>query len=288
MSALGQRTCAVQKAMSALPPKADICSALAHVCFVPIADIRSSEVPSVRFIRGLKMHQQAVIGLIGGMSWESSAEYYRIINREVRRRLGGVHSARTLMWSVDFGEIERLQHDGDWDTLTERMKDGAIRLERGGADFVLICTNTMHRMADAVAEAINIPLLHIADPTAQKVKAAGIKKVGLLGTAFTMEQDFYKGRLKEVFDLDVIVPSAADRRVVHDIIYNELVAGAVLPESRVAYRKIIARLIAQGAQAIILGCTEIMLLVSEEDSAVPLFDTTTIHAIAAVDRALAS
>jgi len=139
------------------------------------------------------MHQQAVIGLIGGMSWESSAEYYRIINREVRRRLGGVHSARSLMWSVDFGEIERLQHDGDWDTLTERMKDAAIRLERGGADFVLICTNTMHRMADAVAEAINIPLLHIADPTAQKVKAAGIKKVGLLGTAFTMEQDFYKG-----------------------------------------------------------------------------------------------
>jgi aspartate racemase len=146
----------------------------------------------------------------------------------------------------------------------------------------------MHRMADAVAEAINIPLLHIADPTAQKVKAAGIKKVGLLGTAFTMEQDFYKGRLKEVFDLDVIVPSAADRRVVHDIIYNELVAGEVLPESRAAYRKIIARLIAQGAQAIILGCTEIMLLVSEEDSAVPLFDTTTIHAIAAVDRALAT
>ena len=143
-------------------------------------------------------------------------------------------------------------------------------------------------MADAVAEAINIPLLHIADPTAQKVKAAGIKKVGLLGTAFTMEQDFYKGRLKEVFDLDVIVPSAADRRVVHDIIYSELVAGEVLPESRAAYRKIIAQLIAQGAQAIILGCTEIMLLVSEEDSAVPLFDTTTIHAIAAVDRALAS
>ena len=168
------------------------------------------------------------------------------------------------------------------------MKDAAIRLERGGADFVLICTNTMHRMADAVAEAINIPLLHIADPTAQKIKAAGIKKVGLLGTAFTMEQNFYKGRLKEVFDLDVIVPSAADRRVVHDIIYSELVAGEVLPESRAAYRKIIERLIAQGAQAIILGCTEIMLLVSEEDSAVPLFDTTTIHAIAAVDRALAS
>ena len=139
------------------------------------------------------MHQQAVIGLIGGMSWESSAEYYRIINREVRRRLGGVHSARTLMWSVDFGEIERLQHDGDWDTLTENMKEAAIRLERGGADFVLICTNTMHRMADAVAEAINIPLLHIADPTAQKVKAAGFKKVGLLGTAGLLQGPVEEG-----------------------------------------------------------------------------------------------
>jgi aspartate racemase len=234
------------------------------------------------------MQQQAVIGLIGGMSWESSAEYYRIINREVRRRLGGVHSARSLMWSVDFGEIERLQHHGDWDALTEKMKDAAIRLEHGGADFVLICTNTMHRMADAVAEAINIPLLHIADPTAQRIKAAGIKRVGLLGTTFTMEQDFYKGRLSGVFGLEVLVPPADDRRVVHDIIYKELVAGELLPQSRAAYRKIIAGLVAQGAQAIILGCTEIMLLVSEEDSAVPLFDTTTIHAIAAVDRALAS
>jgi aspartate racemase len=232
------------------------------------------------------MLRQAVIGLIGGLSWESSAEYYRIINREVRRRLGGVHSARSLMWSVDFGEIERLQHQGDWDTLTEEMKDAAIRLERGGADFVLICSNTMHRLAGAVTEAINIPLLHIADPTAQKIKAAGLKKVGLLGTAFTMEQDFYKGRLTDLFGLDVLVPPARDRRVVHDIIYQELVAGKILPESRAAYRKIIAGLIAQGAQAIILGCTEIMLLVSEEDSAVPLFDTTTIHAIAAVDRAL--
>src|ERR1700722_3786662 len=211
-------------------------------------------------VRGHKMQQQAVIGLIGGMSWESSAEYYRIINREVRSRLGGVHSARSLMWSVDFGEIERLQHRGDWDTLTEQMKDAAIRLEHGGADFVLMCTNTMHRMADAVAEAIDIPLLHIADPTAQKIKAAGIKTVGLLGTAFTMEQDFYKGRLREIFDLNVLVPPTADRRVVHDIIYTELVAGEVRLESRAAYRKIIAGLIAQGAEAIILGCTEIMLL----------------------------
>jgi aspartate racemase len=233
------------------------------------------------------MQQQAVIGLIGGMSWESSAEYYRIINREVRDRLGGVHSARCLMWSVDFGEIERLQHHGEWDMLADIVKDAAIRLERGGADFVLMCTNTMHRMADAVAAAIDIPLLHIADPTAAKIKAAGFKTVGLLGTAFTMEQDFYKGRLRELFGLDVIVPDTDGRLRVHDIIYRELVAGRILAESRMAYREIIADLVAKGAQAIILGCTEIMLLVSEADSAVPLFDTTTIHAIAAVDRALA-
>jgi aspartate racemase len=233
------------------------------------------------------MRQQAVIGLIGGMSWESSAEYYRIINREVRNRLGGVHSARSLMWSVDFGEIERLQHQGDWAELTNRMQDAAIRLQRGGADFVLLCTNTMHLMADAVADAIDIPLLHIADPTAEKIRDAGFHKVGLLGTAFTMEQDFYKGRLERVFGLEVLVPDADDRRVVHEVIYRELVAGEIRPESRTAYREVIARLVAAGAEAIILGCTEIMLLVSAQDSAVPLFDTTTIHAIAAVDRALA-
>jgi len=232
------------------------------------------------------VNRPAVIGLIGGMSWESSAEYYRIINREVQKRLGGVHSARSLMWSVDFGEIESLQHLGDWDKLTEQMIDAAIRLERGGADFVLMCTNTMHRMARAVSEAINIPLLHIADPTGEKIRAAGFRKVGLLGTAFTMEQDFYKVRLKELFGLEVIVPKAEDRRIVHEIIYKELVAGKVLPKSRNLYREIITRLIGEGAQAIILGCTEIMLLVSDEDSAVPLFDTTVIHAIAAVDRAL--
>jgi len=233
------------------------------------------------------MPEQAVIGLIGGMSWESSAEYYRIINREVRNRLGGVHSARSLMWSVDFGEIERLQHAGDWEKLTNRMKDAAIRLQRGGADFVLLCTNTMHLMADAVAGAIDIPLLHIADPTAEKINAAGFHKVGLLGTAFTMEQDFYRGRLEKVFGLEVLVPEADDRRVVHEVIYRELVAGEVRAESRAAYREVIARLVARGAQAIILGCTEIMLLVSEDDSAVPLFDTTNLHAVAAVDRALA-
>jgi aspartate racemase len=232
------------------------------------------------------VNRPAVIGLIGGMSWKSSAEYYRIINREMQKRLGGVHSARSLMWSVDFGEIESLQHLGDWDKLREQMIDAAIRLERGGADFVLMCTNTMHRMAGAVSEAVAIPLLHIADPTGEKIRAAGFGKVGLLGTAFTMEQDFYKARLKNLFGLEVIVPKAEDRRTVHEIIYKELVVGKVLPRSRDLYRKIITSLIRDGAQAIILGCTEIMLLVSDEDSAVPRFDTTTIHAIAAVDRAL--
>ncbi|MEZ0167216.1 aspartate/glutamate racemase family protein [Microvirga sp. TS319] len=230
--------------------------------------------------------QQRTIGLIGGMSWESSAEYYRIINEEVHRRLGGAHSARSLMLSVDFDEIKHLQHAGDWDRLADAMKDAALRLERGGADFIVLCTNTMHRLADAIASSVSIPLLHIADPTAQKIRTAGLRRVGLLGTAFTMEQDFYKGRLQSLHDLDVIVPDAADRQVVHDVIYKELVLGRIDPRSREAYRGIIARLIENGADGIILGCTEIMLLVSGEDSAVPLFDTTTIHAVAAVDRAL--
>jgi aspartate racemase len=227
-----------------------------------------------------------VIGMIGGMSWESSAQYYRIINQEAQNRLGGVHSARSLMFSVDFGEIERRQHAGDWAALTSQMIDAAKRLERGGADFFLLCTNTMHKMADDVAASVSIPLLHIADATATPIRAGGYKRVGLLGTAFTMEQDFYKGRLIDRFDLDVIVPEERDRTTVHSVIYNELVVGQVKLESRIAYREIIARLIQRGAQAIILGCTEIMLLVRGEDSGVPLFDTTEIHARAAVDRAL--
>jgi aspartate racemase len=226
------------------------------------------------------------IGLIGGMSWESSAEYYRIINQETNRRLGGVHSAQCLMWSADFDAIKRLQHEGDWDRLAEAMKQAALRLERGGADFIVLCTNTMHRLADAIASAVSIPLLHIADPTAEKIKSVGFQRIGLLGTAFTMEQDFYKGRLQDKHGLDVIVPDEDDRRIVHEIIYKELVLGQVKAESRQAYREIIARLIERGAQGIILGCTEIMLLVKDEDSAVPLFDTTTIHAVAAVDEAL--
>lgn len=228
-----------------------------------------------------------VIGLIGGMSWESSAEYYRIINEAARQRLGGVHSAESLMVSVDFGEIERLQHAGDWPALAERMIDAARRLERGGADFLVLCTNTMHRLAGEVAASVAIPLLHIADPTAATIRAAGHRRVGLLGTAFTMEQDFYKGRLAGAFGLDVLVPDAADRAVVHRVIYEELVAGQVLASSREAYRAVMARLVERGAEAIILGCTEIMLLVGPEDSAVPLYDTTTLHALAAVDLALA-
>jgi aspartate racemase len=226
------------------------------------------------------------IGLIGGMSWESSAQYYRIINEGVRDRLGGVHSARSLMFSVDFGEIERLQHGGDWQTLAVQMIDAARRLERGGADFLLICTNTMHRMADEIAASVSIPLLHIADPTADAVRAAGYQRVGLLGTAFTMEHDFYKGRLADRFGLKVLVPDDADRAIVHEVIYSELVVGEVRAASRATYSEIIARMIERGAQAIILGCTEIMLLVRPEDSAVPLFDTTTLHAQAAVKRAL--
>ncbi|HZW47525.1 MAG TPA: aspartate/glutamate racemase family protein [Microvirga sp.] len=230
--------------------------------------------------------QRKTIGLIGGMSWESSAEYYRIINQDMLRRMGGVHSARSLMFSVDFDEIKQLQHAGEWDRLATVMTDAALHLERGGADFIVLCTNTMHRLADAITSSVRIPLLHIADPTAERIKAAGFKRVGLLGTAFTMEQDFYKGRLQDRHGLDVIVPDAADRQVVHDVIYKELVLGRIEPESRQAYRAIIARLIERGAEAVILGCTEIMLLVSEGDSAVPLFDTTTIHAIASVDHAL--
>lgn len=228
-----------------------------------------------------------LIGLIGGMSWESSAAYYRILNRAVQGRLGGVHSARTLMLSVEFGAVERLQHDGDWGALEGMMVEAAQALERGGADFVMLCTNTMHKLADAIAASVAIPFLHIADPTAAAIRTAGHQRVGLLGTAFTMEQDFYRGRLAERHGLDALVPGADDRRIVHDVIYGELVRGVVRPESRDAYRAVIARLVAAGAEAIILGCTEIMLLVDQGDSAVPLFDTTALHARAAVEQALA-
>ncbi len=227
------------------------------------------------------------IGLIGGMSWESSAEYYRILNQGVRERLGPTASASCLLWSFDFSEIEALQHQGDWEGLAARMTGAAQRLESAGADVLLICTNTMHRVAPAVQAAVKIPLLHIADPTAERIKAAGFQRVGLLGTAFTMEQDFYRGRLAEQHGLSVIVPNEEDRATVHRVIYAELVAGKVLPASREAYRAIIARMVDAGAEAIILGCTEIMLLVRPEDSSVPIFDTTAIHAAAAIEMALA-
>jgi aspartate racemase len=229
-----------------------------------------------------------VIGLIGGLSFESSAEYYRLINEGVRARLGGLRSARCLMWSFDFGEVEALQHAGDWDKATALMIDAARRLQNGGAEFFLICSNTMHRMADVVAAAVDIPLLHIVDPTGERIAASGIKRVGLLGTAFTMEQEFYKGRLAQRFGLDVLIPDTDDRALVHRVIYDELVQGKIAPASRQAYRDVMARLVARGAEGIILGCTEIMLLVRSEDSAVPLFDTTRLHVEAVIARALAA
>lgn len=227
------------------------------------------------------------IGLIGGMSWESSAQYYAIINRAVRDRLGANHSAKVLMHSVDFGEVERLQHAGEWDALGDMMADSASRLEAGGAELILLCTNTMHKLADRITTASGLPFLHIVDPTGEAIRAQGIAKVGLLGTAFTMEQDFYRGRLESEHGLEVLVPAAEDRATVHRVIYDELVAGIVTESSRAAYRDVIARLVERGAQGVILGCTEIMLLVREEDSAVPLFDTTQLHALAAVEQALA-
>jgi len=226
------------------------------------------------------------IGMIGGMSWESSVEYYRLINRGVRARLGGLHSAESLIYSVDFAEIEALQHAGDWAAAADRMIDAARRLQAGGADFLVICTNTMHKLADAVEAAVTIPLLHIADATGARVQAAGISRVGLLATRFTMEESFYSGRLRDRFGLDVRVPDAADRAVVHDVIYSELCAGIVNERSRARYREIGRNLIEQGAQGLILGCTEIGLLVDQSHFEVPVFDTTRIHAEAAVEAAL--
>lgn len=233
-----------------------------------------------------KHPDQQVIGLIGGMSWKSSAEYYRLINEGVQARLGGLHSARCLLWSFDFADIETLQRADRWEEAAGLMVDAAARLERGGADFLVIATNTMHIAAPQIEAASTLRLLHIADPTARQIKQAGVRRVGLLGTAFTMERDFYRGRLQELHGLDVLVPEAADRAIVHRIIYEELVQGRVVAASRQAYREVIARLVARGAEAIILGCTEIMLLVAPEDSPVPLFDTTALHAEAAVLRSL--
>jgi aspartate racemase len=227
------------------------------------------------------------IGMIGGMSWESSSEYYRIINETIKAKLGGLHSAKSVMYSVDFSEIEALQHQGNWDKATQLMIEAARHVEAGGADFVIICTNTMHKMADDVQKNIGIPLLHIADATAEVIKARGFRKIGLLGTKFTMEEDFYRGRLVEKHGLDVIIPQVDDRVIVHRVIYEELVLGHINPASRTEYQHIIERLIEAGAQGIILGCTEIGMLVKDEDSRAPLFDTTRIHAVKAVEYALA-
>ena len=226
------------------------------------------------------------IGLVGGMSWESTVEYYRIINQRVKEKAGGFHSAKLVMYSVDFDEVEKRQHRGEWQELTAMMIDAAQKVERAGADFILICTNTMHLMADEVQTGIRIPLLHIVDVTAEAVTARSFTKVALLGTRFTMEKDFYKGRLRLKHGLDVIVPEEKDREVIHAILYNELCRGEIREPSRQAFREIIARLETRGAQGIILGCTEIPLIVSQKDYRIPLFDTTAIHAEAAVDYAL--
>ena len=227
------------------------------------------------------------IGLIGGMSWESSIEYYRLINEGVRQRLGGLHSAKSVMVSVDFAEIEALQHAGEWEKATGMMIAAAQAVERGGADFVVICTNTMHKMADQVQEQIGIPLLHIADATAERILSQGLHSIGLLGTKFTMEEDFYKGRLVDNYGLQVLIPTPQERETVHCVIYDELCLGQIEPSSKAQYVTIMENLVRQGAEGIILGCTEIGLLVETADSQVPLFDTTLIHAQAAVDWALA-
>lgn len=226
------------------------------------------------------------IGLIGGMSWESTVPYYRQVNETVKRHLGGLHSAKVVLVSVDFHEVERLQHAGDWDAAGVLLADAARALQAAGADFMVLCTNTMHKVAPAIEAAVTIPLFHIADPTAEEIKRAGHGKIGLLGTRFTMEQAFYKDRLRERHGLQVLVPAEADRDIVHRIIYEELCLGSIVDASRDEYRRIIAALVAQGAQAIILGCTEISLLVAQQDAAVPLFDTTAIHATKAAEWAL--
>lgn len=226
------------------------------------------------------------IGLIGGMSWESSAEYYRLINELVKEKLGGLHSAKCLIYSVDFAEVETLQHQARWAEAAHMLAGAAKNVQNGGADFIVLCTNTMHKVADEIQASVSIPFLHIADATAQRIQAADIGKIGLLGTRFTMEEAFYKGRLEQKYGLDVRVPNAQDREIVHRVIYDELVLGKIEQPSKEQYVRIIEQLARDGAQGVILGCTEIGLLIHQEDSRVPLFDTTRIHAQAAVEYAL--
>lgn len=227
------------------------------------------------------------IGLLGGMSWESTALYYRIINESVNAQLGGLHSARLVMYSVDFYEIEQLQAAGDWQQAGEKLAAAAGALAAAGADFLVLCTNTMHKVAPAIASSTSLPLLHIADATAEAIQTAGLRKVGLLGTRFTMEQAFYKERLQQNYGIEVLIPNEGGRETVHQVIYQELCLGHINAASREKYRAVMAELVAQGAEAIIMGCTEITLLIDQQDAAVPLFDTTLIHARAAVALALA-
>lgn len=227
-----------------------------------------------------------IIGLLGGMSWESSAEYYRMVNQEVARRLGGFHSAASVMVSVDFAEVEVLQAAGEWDAAGELLAAAARRAHAGGAEVLVLCTNTMHRLAEQVQAAVPIPLLHIADATAARLRADERRTVGLLGTRYTMEQDFYRGRLSGAHGLEVLIPKAEDRATVHEVIYGELVHGVVSAASRREYLSIITALAERGAEAVILGCTEITLLVGQDDTSVPLYDTTRIHAEVAVEHAL--
>jgi aspartate racemase len=227
------------------------------------------------------------IGLLGGMTWHSTIEYYRLINAGIQTRLGGNHSARCMLYSVEFAEIEKMQHAGEWDKLAGFMVDAARRVEQAGADFLVICANTMHQMADAVAAAVSMPLLHIADAAAAEISKRNLRTVGLLGTRFTMELDFYRDRLQRRHGLEVLIPGAADRRIVHDIIFQELGRGIITETSRDSYKAIIRNLHARGAEGVILGCTEIPLLIRPEDYPLPMFDTTALHAAAAVERALA-
>jgi aspartate racemase len=229
-----------------------------------------------------------IIGLIGGMSWESTVPYYRQVNESIKERLGGLHSAKVVLYSVDFHEVERFQHAGDWEAAGALLAGAARALEAAGADFLVLCTNTMHKVAPAIEAGVRIPLLHIADPTAEEIKRAGLSTVGLLGTRFTMEQDFYTGRLRKFHGLRVIIPRERDREIIHRVIYEELCLGRIQDESRAEYRRIMADLIGQGAEGIILGCTEISLLVDQRDASVPLFDTTRIHARKAAERALSA
>ncbi|WP_342505012.1 aspartate/glutamate racemase family protein [Sporosarcina sp. FSL K6-2383] len=226
-----------------------------------------------------------IIGLIGGMSWESSAEYYRILNEEVKNRVGGLHSAKCVLFSVDFAEIERYQVAGDWETAGKVLGDAAQSLEKAGAEMIVLCTNTMHKVIGYIEEQVNLPILHIADATATQIRQAGISKVGLLGTNYTMEQDFYKSRIASR-GISVLIPNQEERKVINQVIFEELCLGNVQQSSRDYYKKVIQQLVDEGAEGIILGCTEIGLLVKQEDAHVPLFDTTVIHAVEAVNRAL--